>query len=666
VRATFLVGVVLAIGSGCGGGECLEGTVRYQDTCVPFDPFDRTPPVITVDPPVRTRSVGNIRLVANEPAEIYVTTDDSEVTLDSQHERDEIVIPNDSNDIVLRYFAVDLAGNQTTEQIVLWNIDQLGPAPPGRFKLTLSNGQRDLSWLPPQNESHLGGVLVARVDGRVTTQPTSGLAYEVGQEIEPGVTVVAVTGADPAAASFSENLTPQPGIVRYIAWAFDDLLNYGPPAGDFDLVPLPQQRGQLAISTVNGSVAPLGAPPPNVELSGTATITGPAGCATACTVSAKLTLRNKTTRVLHAPKLVMRTNNLNFAADGVFDSDPYKAYGAAINPGASTSVTWDFTGVIGNSLQIDLELKDNQIVMQGNVSRTDAGSVNDFETGGQVKLLAAGPGDANGGFGAIAGGFTPDGRVVFGSRSSGTISSWDLQTGSRLATTELRAQRSHVPQVVLDRSGSIGYALVCEDHLRKLRNSGGVETELVRFDVATLSVQGRIPIGISRNRDMRISPDARLLIIATGTTGQGVLVVDLETFTVTQKLLTGNRPETAVFTPDAAGIAAVGNDITLFDLASGMELDTIALPAGGGRTFRASFNGASELWVGRQSNMVKVDLTKVVAPIVFNTGTRVLEVFDGKVYGGFGDLRRFDTNGNEEAQFFFNNQRGHWLGRSPF
>jgi WD40 repeat protein len=658
VRALIALASLAAIAPACGGGECLDGTVRHQDTCVPFDPFDRTPPVITVDPPVRTRNVGNIRLTSNEPAEIYVTTDETEPTLDSLHEPDQLVIPNDSNDIVIRFFAIDLAGNRSNEQTVLWNIDQRGPAPPNNFKLTRTDGLRSLAWVPPQNENHLGGVLIARVEGRLNAQPTSGVAYAVGDLIEPGVTVVHVTGPDPNPATFQETLPPEPGIVRYIAWAFDDLLNYGPPAGDFDLVPLGPQLGSYVINTLNGVVTQ-GQKPPNLTLSGSAIVGG-------STITAKLTVLNETNRVIHAPKLRVR-NGVTFDSDGVFEALPYKAYGAALNPGASTTVTWTFTGVTGNSLLVEVDLEDNPVLMSSNQSRSQAGSVHDFATGAALKILAAGPGDERSGFGAVAGGFTPDGRVVFGSRSSGTISSWDLQSGNRLATTELRPQSSHTPQVVLDRSGSIGYAVVCDQHLRKLRNSSGVESELVRFDVATLSDQGRLSIGLSRNRDMRMSPDGRYLVIASGNAAQGAIVVDLQTFTVARTLL-GTRADAIAFTPDGRSVAVVGSEIRIFSLDDGALQNTVPLPLEGARVLRASFNGPNELWVGRRDALQKIDLLGTNPPASFCCNTRMLEVIDGKVYrGSFGTLQVLDTNGvPQPPTMSFSSQRGHWLGRSPF
>lgn len=649
----LLCGVVLAIPS-CGGGVCGEGTVRHKDTCLPSDPFDRTAPIVTVDPPVRTRNVGNIRLISDEPAEIYVTLDDTPVTTDSLHEPDQLVIPNNSDDLVLRYFAIDLAGNQSLEQTVVWKIDQQGPAPPGRFKLARTNDKRDLSWLPPQNEPRLGGVLVARVEGRMTVQPTSGVAYAVGDEIEPGVTVVEVDGPEPEPATFTETLPAKPGLVRYAAWAFDDLLNYGAPAGDFSLVPLGAQTGMVVIDALTGGVTPGNTA--GLILSGTATP------AVGGTITAKLTIRNETSRVLFAPKMLVK-NGVTFNSDGVFATFPYKAYGAAINPGATANATWTFTGVSGNSLLLQLDVRDNPVVMASMTSRGFGGSVDDLATGFEVKQLAPGPGDARGGFGMLGGGFTPDGQVVFGSRSSATISRWDIQSGNRLQTTELRTQDSHIPQLVLDRSGSIGYALVSESHLRKLRGSGGVDTELVRFDVATLTDQGRVSIGNSRSRDMRITSDGRFLIIATGTASRGVLVVDTETFSVVQTLITGSRVDTAVLSPDERQIAAVGTDIQIFSLADGTKVDTIPLPATGGRVFRATYHGQNELWIGRQSELQKIDLTEIVPPEVFSGRERAIEVFDGKIYGARGER---DIDGNITTNFNFQSQRGHWLGKSPF
>ena len=64
---------------GCTEGECGEGTVRYGDTCVLVDPYDHTPPVLTVDPPQFTRQVGTVTVTSDKPATIFFTIDGSPV-----------------------------------------------------------------------------------------------------------------------------------------------------------------------------------------------------------------------------------------------------------------------------------------------------------------------------------------------------------------------------------------------------------------------------------------------------------------------------------------------------------------------------------------------------------------------------------------------------------
>jgi len=671
----FILGSVLTVAPGCGGGECGEGTVRHKNTCLPYDPFDKTPPVVTVDPPVRTRFVGNIRLITDEPAEIYVTTDDTPVTTDSTHEQDELVIPNSRNDIIVRYFAIDLAGNQSAEQTVLWAIDDQGPGPPSRFTLTLAGNTRNLSWLPPQNETHLGGVLVARVDSRLSVQPTSGTAYSVGDELEPGVTVVDVEGPTDTPTTFSESLPTPPGMVQYVAWGFDDLLNYGTPTGDFQTIAAPAQKGTLVINA-NGTVTTAGQPPPNVTLSGTAVVTpnGPTN-----DVTLKLTLRNDTTRPLFAPKLFLTTSLIapvtwtdptsTFAPDGT-TTFPYRSYGAALLPGTANTQSWKFTGVNG-ALVLDLDVRDNRIMMvsQQTGRGGDGGGVVDFATGLEIKRLTAGPGGNRGGFGRLGGAITPDGRAVFGARSSGTLVSWDLATGNRLATSaELHPQKAHVPQLVLDRAGVVGYALVAEQHSRQAYSGNSSQpTELIRFDAATLTEHGRISIGLSRNRDLRISTDNRHLLVSTGLTTPGVIVVDLEKFEVIHNVVTSGNAQTAIFTPDGTQFVAVGSEIETFGITDGIRVKNIALPASGNRVQRAEFNGPDELWVGRRDNFQKIDLRDNPDPpqIFPQSGTRSFGVFEGKIYVGRGNLTRFDTNGNSELNFSVS-ARGHWLGRSPF
>lgn len=666
MRSIWLVlGIAVYVGNtGCGGGECLDGTVRHRDTCFPFDPFDKTPPTVTVDPAVRTRFVGNIKLVSDEPAEIYATIDDSAVTLDSPHEPDEMVIPNESNEVVLRYFAVDLAGNQSIEQIRLWNIDSTGPSPPSTFDLVLSNNQRSLSWANP-TEADYQGVLVARVEGRLNVAPTSGTTYAVGDSIGPGVTVVQVSDT---ATTFDENLATTPGLVRYVAWAFDDLLNYGPPASDFALAPIPPQTGSLAISSTNGTVTQL-LPASHITFSGSSTFD-------AGTLTAKITLRNDTSRVLFAPKVVV-TNTLGAVdwtdSDGEVDSQPFRSFGGAIVPGGQVTTTWTFTNVtLGSLVALDFAFRDGPILLgsSGRGNTDHSGVVMDELTGLETDRLASGIPGTRGGKGTLGGGLTPDGMAVFGSRCSGTISSFDLQAGNRLLSRELRTQKSHVAHLAVDRGGVVGYALLAPGHLRNAYDGGGsAPTELVRFDVATLSEHGRIALGQSRNRDVRISPDGRFLAIASGVTVEGAIVVNLATYKVANRVIVAGRPDSVAFSPDSRRLAVVSNvELRVFDAGEGFtEIAKVPLPTGSSRVFRVAFATNDVLYVGRRDDSVKVDLVGSTAQVLSGLPRgRLLDVFGGTVYLGDQTLVRLDAEDSTDQVYSMDDQTHHWLGRSPF
>lgn len=663
-----------ALGGGCTGGECGDGTVRYGDTCVAVDPFDKTPPQIVVDPDRYTRAVGTVRLTTNEPATIYYAVDGTQPTLDSPHEPDRVVIANVPNDAQLRYFAVDLAGNQSAEELRVWIIDQVGPGAPIDFRVSIASSARTVTWTPP-TDPRFGGVLVVRIEGQLTSSPVSGQAYAVGDTLSPGATVVALDGPEVTGIrTFTETMPARPGLVRYAAWAFDDLYNYGAAAGDYALVAIPPQTGSITVDPAAGIVA-VTTPPSFVTLGGTATLTG-------ATLTANVTLRNDSTRVVYAPKLVL-TSTLPGGvtwtnSDGMVATKQYRAYGAAIMPGTTATQIWIFNGVSAN-LRLDLDFRDGRILTTNawQYNGGTAGDVVDGETGSLVLQLASGPTGQGGGSHTQRGGITPDGRLIVGSKTAGTVSSFDLVTGGRLLTATLRKQKSNVMQVLLDRSGVAAYALVADGHPQGLNRNGplGSETELVRLDTATLTERGRLDIGISKNRSMELSPDGRTLIIATGVTSQGVILVDLGTFAIKRRIITEFRPQVALFAPvsieAAPSIVVVGEQIAFYT-ADGMTR-TASYPSPGmnGKVLRAAFATSNLLWVGRRTDLASIDLTTRATFLVPTTvaAGRLLEVFDGKLYADSSTaVKRFDPTGTtEEAAFLgFTNRRGHWLGRSPF
>lgn len=672
VISTCIVAVAFEVG--CTGGECGDGTVRYGNTCVAVDPFDKTSPTIAVDPPRYTREVGTVRLTSSEPATIYYAIDGTQPTLDSPHEPDSVVIPNVPDNAQLRYFAVDLAGNQSAEELRVWIIDRDGPGSPLDFRVAIASSNRTVTWTPP-TDPRFGGVVVVRIEGQLTSSPVSGQTYAVGDTLSPGVTVVAVEGPEATGIrTFTESMPARPGLVRYAAWAFDDLYNYGAAAGDYALVAIPAQTGTLTIDPATGTVA-VTTPASFVTLGGTATVSG-------TTLTANITVRNDTTRVLYAPKLLL-TSSLPGGvtwtnSDGTFATLPYRAYGGAILPGTTATVIWTFNGVTAN-LRLDLDVRGGRLLTSNawEYNGGTAGDVVDEDTGKLVLALAAAPTGQGGGSHTQRGGFTPDGRLILGSKTAGAVSSFDLVTGGRLLTATLRKQKSNVMQVVLDRGGVAAYALVADGHPQGLNRNGplGSETELVRLDTATLTERGRIDLGISKNRSMEISPDGRTLIIATGVTTQGVVLVDLSTFTIKRRIITEFRPQVALFAPvsieAAPSIVIVGEQIAVYTADGLTRTASHAAPGVNGKVLRAAFAPGNLLWVGRRTDLASIDLT-TMATFVVPSATAVggmLEVFDGKVYAdSSAGVKRLDATGaTVEATFVgFTNRASHWIGRSPF
>lgn len=654
-------GLIASANTGCVTGECGEGTVRYGDTCVAIDPFDKTPPEITIDPPLYTRQVGLVRLTANERATIYYTIDGTEPTLESPHEDDQVLASNVPDDAQLRYFAVDLAGNRSEEGSRIWVIDREGPAAPLDFKVAVAASSRTVDWTPPP-DPRLGGVVVARVEAPLMTPPMSGKQYAVGDVLSPGVTIVQVTNAMATGAqSFTETKPLEPGMVRYMAWAYDDLENYGPPAGDYQLVPIPPQTGRVVIGS-NGEVT-MPIAPSHITFSGTATLTG-------STLSVKLAMKNETTRVLFAPKVLVTNTVGNWSnSDGTFATRPYRQYGGALVPGTTNSATWTFTGVsAGQSVTLDVDVRDGFVMTSTTRDTVTAGRIVDFSTGGMVTQLQAGPTGQGGGAQTTRGGITPDGRLLVGARTSPTVSSFDLATGKRILGTTLRAQKAHIPQIAIDKSGSAAYALVAEGHPQSVNNNGGSPTQLVRLDTATLTESGRLAIDISRNRDIAISSDGKTLLVATGVTAKGVVVVDLPSFTIKTRILPGFRVQIVLFTIDGQSIVCIGEQVAVFNAASGMRTALYPTPGVNGKVLRAAFSASNLLWIGRRNESATLDITTGTTQLFATLPARMLEFFEGKVYVSNGStVSRVALDGSVETTLpGFVNMDGHWIGRSPF
>ena len=478
--------------------------------------------------------------------------------------------------------------------------------------------------------------------------------------------------------------------MRYVGWGLDDLANYGPATGAYTVVALPAQTGTVHV-TGAGAVT-VTAQPANLVLSGSAALAG-------TTLTVQLAVQNPTNRPLFAPKLLLTTAPAGVTwsnSDGSFSGSPYRAYGAVIPSGGTASAAWTFTGAsAATAIDLALAFRDNKILLgagapfgsltggytadavagrcsttttQGCAAAADCPATQAC-TFGTISTLHAGPVGPSGRSGMRGGGITPDGTAILGSRNSGRITSFDLANGEQTGHDELLPQKANVPWVVLDPSGSSGYALVAIGH--PLTGRTGATASLVRFDAGSLVETGRMALGTSRNHGLEISPDGATLLVVTGLTDEGVLQIDLATFQITRSLATSLRATSAAFSADSSTINVMAFDgVHRYDRASGNEQPLV--PANpGGKAFRADFTADGKLWVGRQNDFMVVDFAAGTTQIVAGKPAALLEVFDGKAYiaaaRSSSVIRLANDGSTVDATFSFPGAvSGHWLGRSPF
>jgi len=673
MRSLVGVPVVAALlMTGCGGRECGKGTVRDGNSCRQFDSDDKSAPNITVNPPTRTRFVGNVTLTSNEPAIIYYTLDGTTPTTASANEPNHVLIPDMPDDTLVTYFAVDKAGNASDVQEARWEIDRAGPRTRS-LSLTLAGDARNLAWEAPSN-GDLAGMVLARIDGRLGAGPADETMYEAGNIIAPGLTVVYAGPVTPGETGvFSETLsTPVGGMVRYAAWAYDDLGNYGPGVADYETQSLPAQTGTLSVDVATGVVDAV--QPVLFHVVGSSTLVG-------TTLSVHLALENRTTRVVFAPKLVLA----NIAgtvggswndSDGSIGPNDYRSYGSAIAPGASLVRTYTFINVLPTEvIDASFSVETGRVLGTTFWDEYASGSITDEAVNQMASILGPAP-QARGPAGNLSmrsAGITPDGFYIMGSRVSARVVAFDLTTGLPAMGVTLAPQSANVSRLVVDRAGMAIYALVTPGHPYSQRldeTQQQAENVLVRLDAGTLRETGRLPIGIAApSADLRLSPDERSLSIVTRSASR-VVVVDLEEWSVADTFVsTGARA--SAWSPNGSFLHVVSNSaVRTHSTATGFpKTGEFAIPSLS-RVMRAAFVADGRLWVGRENELQMVDVgTGVVLPIDNYDGVS-LEVYDGDAFvAGSGDSQvyRMNNSGVEVMQYDFDDSNyGHHIARSPF
>jgi len=676
MRLFWGVALVAIVSAGCSNGtECGKGTFRDGHKCRPFDPNERTPPVVSVDPPQRTRFVDDVTLTTDEPATIYYTIDGSVPTLTSANEPDEVVIPDLPDDAEVTFFAVDRAGNASDVVHFTWEVDRTGPGIPRSFDLTLAGNTRTVTWTNPKTDD-LAGIVVARVEGFLVA-PTAESVFSAGQDISTGVTVV-YTGVavGDSSGSFTESLAAGPGIVRYAAWAYDDLGNFGTAGADHVLTDIPAQTGKLTINATTGTVAVTQAPA-NIGIKGTAEfLTG--------TLTLDLEIENLTSRVLFAPKVLMTnltgTTGAWNDSDGTFDTELYRSHGAAIAPGAAVSRIYTFTGVtITDILATDIDIRFGHVfgtTPWNNPGERSGEVMDEAALNSTLDLDATNvpSHSGNNGPGFRAGGITPEGYYVVGARNHARIFTFDLTSGALVGGFKFSEEKSSTLKLVLDPGGATAYVLYQHAHPYAVKYIGA-PGELLRVDPIGLQVNGRVDIGNIRGAaDLELSPNGRFIAIA-GAAGGGIVVVNVDSFRVAARL---DVPYAGAVAWDAETgdlIAVSIGKVRRFSTTTWEQIDEDTLPLDPGwsqddsRVMNAGFGNDGRLWVGRDGDLQAIDLDTGVS-VLFGYESGVLEMFDGEAFVGDACNNNFyhlDNTGVEVAQYNLNDSHcSHGIARSPF
>lgn len=503
----------LAATASCNGVECGEGTFAMGDTCVGFDPDDKTPPVTTASPAGgRTRDALSdvVTLTTDEPAKIFWTTDGSEPDLAAATgETSPVTIVGVTQGMTLKVAAVDRAGNVEPTATIVFDSDSTPPAPVSGMTVVMTGTTANVTWTNPTDADYVGTV-VARVGDVVDVAPT------------PGQMVTAATALSPSLQVASVGTTTQfddpgrlPGTVRYVAWTVDDLGNYSAPVSASTEVPLGSLTARL---TYTNALAVTQAPD-NLDLSGsTATLNG-------TTLTVTLSVKNNTTRFFQNPKaeITATTNGAFGNSDGSADTFPFRSLGPAmLAPGATVTKDVLLSGVVaGTPTTINLTFA-HHVTMQGN-PRSHIHTLIDVGSGKllpPLTMTGRGPNDRLGG--RVRPGVLVGGRYLDLPTTHGVVERFDLVTQMRVGAAAIGlGEKANIQS--LTTTGAEMIALV----KRAGRRDAG-DAELVRIDEG-LHVTGRLLLPYSDVKGFGrpgLSADRSTLAVPLG---GGILLVDART-----------------------------------------------------------------------------------------------------------------------------------------
>lgn len=610
-------------GAGDDGLSCGDGTVEHDGACWPYDPTDETPPVTTATPPGGTVIAAPfyVLLESDEPATIYYTLDGSEPTTDSTSEVSPAEVFDIPDDGELKFFAVDLAGNEEAVNTAAYTIDQDPPGPVTDLG-AVTGADVSLTWQNP-GDADFAGVLVVRSGGLPSSfVPEPGTAYTEGQMVGGGQDVAFVGDA----SDFVDS-APRGGAGYYAVWAYDDVLNYSTleqTVSDIVPVEIPQD-GALEIDT-SGLTVTVTKQPRDFFIEGGDVTYNP----NSEELKFTLEVTSLVGRYVHNMKLATKSFSQGLivaGTTGIFDNKPTMYFGPQSTPaGSSFSRTIKAAGVAGDPpiVNMTFELSEHPTARVGGGKRTnDPIGLSDTSGSGfgqglncpsQFMPVADGMrSQCNMGGGYL----TADDRWLYVAFASHPVLlKYDMETLSPVLGVELSTDVGRALEVVPSPDGTHLYVTVQNGRHRRTGTSTSYiktqgfngDIELVKLATETLEVIDRVTLFTAATMG-----DARgLSITADGTQGavaldrlSQVVHLDLENMVVLQAIdTTETRPRVATITPDGTSIYVFYNQSTDGEIFATSDYSSTTLPilAGGTsqRVGNAIFGPDGRLYLARK------------------------------------------------------------------
>ncbi len=521
MRALIFLSALAGALAGCQSLECADGTFDNDGTCVGYDPNDKTPPVVTLDPAGgRTRNPipEVVQMTTDEVARIFYTTDGTDPDPNGTGETSPVAVVGVKQGTTLKYFAIDRAGNRSETVTTTFDSDTKPPAPVSGLALVLAATTANVSWTNP-NDSDYAGTMIARVTDAIDVDPSPGVTYTAGMALSPSLQIVSV-GKATAVADPGRPAGP----VRYVAWTYDDLGNYSLPVAVKDAVPLGSLAAQFTYDTANQTLT-LVTPPDNLDLAGsTATLAG-------TTLTLNLSVKNNSAQYFQNMKAEVAsvTGGAFGNSDGTADALPFKSLGpTVVAPGATVTKQLTFTGAQANTtVTINLTLAQHNSLVSAYGRSLQQVNLIDLGSNAILAPLATtsrGPNDRVNG--RIRPPILVGGRYLDIPTTHNTIERWDLTTRTFKTSLAIAGDAERVNVVGLYATPTSTLALVKYAGRRRTGTA-----EVLRIDEG-LHITGRLAMPAIADRghaNAAVSADGSLLAVPLQS---GIALVDTATLTL--------------------------------------------------------------------------------------------------------------------------------------